>query len=183
MTDTDTTFLVMRRGAQKERIIETQLPSSNDYRKLRILHQDLFPSQTDALALPPFLKSCPVFQITISDVGHESKENLLKLDEEGVSYYITYNQFDREARRSHQTFTRNLDNWKQDKKVDSYTRPDGPVYSFSYTKFHKAASGLRQEIRAQQTDHPQLIPQYEHQNGQCPDLRIRLFLTVFNSLC
>ena len=116
-----------------------------------------FPNPTDTLILLPFLETYPHnLKTVVADAGYGSEENLLKLDEAGVSHYIKYNQFDSEQKRS---FQKRAVNWTYDEETDAYQHPDGFAYSFSHTQFRKTASGFKQEIRVYLAEEPEAAPQ------------------------
>ena len=122
-----------------------------------MLHYDIFPNLTDTLTLLPFLETYPHdLKTVVADAGYGSEENLLKLDEVGISHYIKYNQFDREQKRS---FKKKAVDWNYDEETDVYQHPDGFVYPFSHTKYRKTASGFEQEIKVYRAEEPEVAPQ------------------------
>ena len=96
-TDTDATFMRLKEehmmNGQLKAGYNLQISTENQF----VLHYDVLPNPTDTLTLLPFLETyLHTLKTVVADAGYGSEENLLKLDEAGVSYYIKYNQFDRE---------------------------------------------------------------------------------------
>ena len=156
-TDTDATFMRMKEdhmmNGQLKAAYNLQIATENQF----VLHYDVFPNPTDTLTLLPFLETYPHnLKTVVADAGYGSEENLLKLDEVGVSHYIKYNQFDREQKRS---FQKRAVNWTYDEGTNTYQHPDGFLYPFSHTRYHKTASGFKQEIKVYLAEEPEAAPQ------------------------
>lgn len=156
-TDTDATFMRMKEDHMKNGQLKAgynlQIATENQF----VLHYDIFPNQTDTLTLLPFLETYPHELTTVvADAGYGSEENLLKLDEAGVSHYIKYNQFDREQRRS---YKKQAIEWTYDEATDSYRHPEGFTYPFRHTQYRKTASGFKQEIKVYLAEDPECAPQ------------------------
>ncbi len=156
-TDTDATFMRMKEdhmmNGQLKAAYNLQIATENQF----VIHYDIFPNPTDTLTLLPFLEACPHdVKTVVADAGYGSEENLLTLDEAGVSHYIKYNHFDREQKRSYKKQTIE---WQYDEEADCYRHPDGFVYPFSHTQYRKTASGFKQEIKVYLAEEPELAPQ------------------------
>ena len=156
-TDSDATFMRMKddhmMNGQLKAGYNLQIATENQF----ILHYDVFPNPTDTLTLLPFLETSPHnLKTVVADAGYGSEENLLKLDEAGISHYIKYNQFDREQKRS---YKKQAIDWTYDEETDVYQHPEGSLYPFSHTKYRKTASGFKQEVRVYLAEEVELAPQ------------------------
>lgn len=159
-TDTDATFMRMKddhmKNGQLKPGYNLQIGTENQF----VLHFDVFPNPTDTLTLLPFLDSCHLdIKTLVADAGYGSEENLLALNDKGIEHYIKYNTFDKEQTRKYQKSSKNMDNWTYDKEQDSYTHPEGFVYTFSHIEHRKTTTGFHQEIKVYKTNQPDQAPQ------------------------
>jgi hypothetical protein len=151
-TDTDATFMRMKedhmKNGQLKPAYNLQVSTNNQYIANYSIHQ----ATTDTTTLPTHLndyaeqyQSTPA--ILTADAGYGSEENYQYLEQNNITAYVKYNQFDREQNQAIQNkkpFA--ADKLYYNKELDYYVCPMGQHMENKGSHIRTTATGFKQHI-------------------------------------
>ena len=166
-TDTDATFMRMKEdhmmNGQLKPAYNLQLAVEGEY----IVGLDISAERADMATLIPLLErmekgSGKKHENITADAGYESEENYKTLKSRNQTAYIKPANYERSKKRKYKTNTYLRENMAYDPVCDTYTCPQGNLFSFTYTTKRKSTSGFESTITV-----------YEcHGCGDCPQKKL-----------
>lgn len=183
-TDTDATFMRMKddhmMNGQLKAAYNVQVSSNNQFVTNYTLHQ----SATDTTTYPTHLenyKQChqTLPETAIADAGYGSEENYEYLEQNNITAYVKYNQFDREQKESIQSknpFT--PDKLFYNNEKDFYVCPMGQKMHNTGTHAQKTTTGFVQTITTYQAKNCSQCPL----NGACHKSKRNRIISINHNL-
>jgi transposase len=168
-TDTDATFMRMKedhmKNGQLKPAYNLQVSTNNQYIANYSIHQ----ATTDTTTLPTHLNDyAEQYQSTpaalTADAGYGSEENYQYLEQNNITAYVKYNQFDREQNQTIQNkkpFA--ADKLYYNKEQDYYVCPMGQHMENKSSHIRTTATGFKQHITQYQAKNCSNCPL----NGAC----------------
>lgn len=150
-TDTDATFMRMKddhmMNGQLKPAYNLQLAVEGEY----IVGLDISCERSDMATLIPLLermeKGSGKKHVNITaDAGYESEENYKALKSRNQTAYIKPTNYEKSKKRKYRTNAYLRENMPYDQATDTYTCPEGNLFSFIYTTKRKSASGYESSI-------------------------------------
>jgi transposase len=150
-TDKDATFMRMKddhmKNGQLKPGYNLQLAVEGEY----IVGMDISSQRSDELTLIPFLKRIEKgigkkHKNVITDAGYESEENYKILKERKQTAYIKPQNYEKSKTRKYKKNIYLRENMPYDSENDTYTCPNGNVFSYAYTTKRKSKSDFESEV-------------------------------------
>ena len=150
-TDPDATFMRMKEDAMLNGQLKPAYNLQHGVDSEYITWLDISSRPTDTRTLIPFLKDMELYlpfkyQEIVADVGYESEENYLFLEENGQLAYIKPQNYEISKTRKYRQDIGRMENMKYDEKADCYYCKNGQVLTAQYEKREKTASGYRRTV-------------------------------------
>jgi transposase len=149
-TDSDATFMRMKddhmMNGQLKPGYNLQIGVEGEY----IVGVDIIQKANDAQALIPLLERMDSYDVkhdaVICDAGYESEENYKSLKKREQAAYIKPQNYEQSKKRKYKKNPYIKENMIYDEEMDTYTCPNGKLFTFSYTKKRKSVTGFVSEI-------------------------------------
>jgi len=150
-TDPDATFMRMKddhmRNGQLKPAYNLQLGVEGEY----IVGIDISSQRADELTLLPLLDRMEAgsgkrHKNITTDAGYEGEENYKGLQKRGQIAYIKPQNYERSKTRKYKTNAFLREHMPYDEKKDTYTCPNGNMFSYLYTTKRCSKSGFESEI-------------------------------------
>ena len=151
-TDRDSTFMRMKedhmRNGQLKAGYNLQLAVEGEY----IVGADISDERSDALCLVPLLERMETglkgkkHQNIVADAGYESEENYKALINRTQTAYIKPQNYEKSKTRKYRSNAYLRENMPYDPTTDTYTCPNGSLFSPVGTKIRKSTNGFEAEV-------------------------------------
>ena len=148
--DIDATFMLMKEDHMKNGQLKPgynlQLGVEGEY----IVGVDVNSERSDALTLLPLLERMEEgigerHENIITDAGYESEENYKGLAERGQKGYIKPQNYEKSKKRKYKNNAYLRENMTYNENDDTYTCPNGDLFTYSYSYERKSKSGFVSE--------------------------------------
>jgi len=150
-TDTDATFMRMKddhmMNGQLKPAYNLQLAVEGEY----IVGLDISSERSDMATLVPLLErmekgSGKKHENVTVDAGYESEENYKALKSRNQTAYIKPANYEKSKKRKYKTNAYLRENMPYDSVTDTYTCPQGNLFSYIYTTTRKSSNGFESTI-------------------------------------
>ena len=150
-TDTDATFMRMKddhmMNGQLKPAYNLQLAVEGEY----IVGLDISSERSDMATLVPLLErmekgSGKKHENVTVDAGYESEENYKALKSGNQTAYIKPANYEKSKKRKYKTNAYLRENMPYDSVADTYTCPQGNLFSYIYTTTRKSSGGFESTI-------------------------------------
>jgi len=150
-TDKDATFMRMKDDHMKNSQLKPgynwQIGVEGEY----IVGADISSERSDMLTLLPLLDRMEEgigerHESVTTDAGYESEENYKGLAERGMAAYIKPSNYEKSKTRKYKKNAFLRENMQYNEADDTYTCPNGELFTFSHTTTRKSKSGFESEI-------------------------------------
>jgi transposase len=150
-TDTDATFMRMKddhmMNGQLKPGYNLQLGVEGEY----IVGVDVTPERSDVLTLLPLLDRMEAgigarHKNVVADAGYESEENYKGLVQREQTSYIKPQNYELSKKKKYKNNAYLRENMTYDETNDTYTCPNGNLFTYSYTRQKKSRSGFVSEV-------------------------------------